>query len=173
MRSLLNTILLLSSPPFAVLSSSVNHLFSLFTCAFSSSVFRMLPKILFKLNNSYIGFFANDSFQIFSESEVRQDSDLKLIAELRETFRDVMFSEASFVNSSSGFESSSTFQLVADLNSTEISTESSSPVISPPISPIRNSDQQYSSKLLSSESTSEKPGEMPEVIYIGTFRASD
>ena len=61
---------------------------------------------------------------------MRRDSDLKLIAELTETFRDVMFSEASFVNSTSGFESSSTLQLVADLNSTEISAESSPNVFS-------------------------------------------
>ena len=145
-----------------------------FYCVFVRfSVFRMLPKILVKLSSSYIGFFAKDSFQIFSENDVHQDSELKLIAEVSKTFHDVMFSKASFIDPSSDFESSSTLQLVADLNSTEISAEPLSPVISPPFSPIQTSDFQHSLKPLGSESSCDKPCEMPDVIYIGTFRASD
>lgn len=102
----------------------------------------MSPKILFKLSNSFIGFYNDDSFRVFSESEVRQNSDLRLVLELTEAFRSVMFSEALFNCATSDSSVNSTLQLISDLNSTEISDRSTSDAFSAPISPIRRSEDQ-------------------------------
>ena len=85
--------------------------------------------ILFKLSNSFIGFYEDDSFRVFTESEVQQNSDLRLVLELTEAFRSVMFSETSFNCATSDSSVNSTLQLVSD--------RSASDKFTAPVSPIR------------------------------------
>lgn len=55
-----------------------------------------LPKFIIKLSATHVGFFSDNSFRIYVESEIQRSTEIHGIVELTESFRSVMFSEASF-----------------------------------------------------------------------------